>query len=117
MSGLGSLIFRILSGERFRKARPDENRSGAVSLFVIALGFELLLLAQKYRPSAVETVFGGSALDLWIAGTCVISIGVFGSFLMWKYISMKVMVVLAILAWLALLGTLLGFGIFVGNIP
>ena len=117
MKGLGSLLFRILSGERLRKATPAENRSGAAGFFIIASGFELSLLAQKYRPSAVELVFGGNAFELWVAWTLLISIGLFVWFVLWKYVPIKMIVALAIFAWLVLLGTLFGFGIFAGNVP
>jgi lysylphosphatidylglycerol synthetase-like protein (DUF2156 family) len=117
MNGLVSLIIRILLGERLQKAKPDENRSGAVSFFIVALGFELFFLAQKYCPRVVEKVMGGNAIELWIAVVLVISIGVFSSFLLWKWVAMKVMVALAILAWLVLLGTFFYFGAFAGNVP
>ena len=117
MNSLGSLIIRILLGERLRKAKPDENRLGAVSFFIVGLGFELFFLAQKYCPRAVEMVMGGNAIELWIARVVIISVGALSSFLLWKWVSMRVMVVMAILAWLVLLGTLFCFGVFAGNLP
>ena len=117
MSGVGSLIIRVLSGERFRKGKPEENRPGAAALFPIALGYEVFFLAQKYFPGAVEKVIRGGAVGLWIASVLAILIGLCAWYLLWKYLSVKVLVVLAAAAWLVTFVTLFWLGIFDGNVP
>ncbi len=108
-------LARLASGERWRKATPDEKGFAAAFFLLIPIAATLLLLLQR-NHSRILRLFDSGVLALWIAFMVGASAALFACIAWSRYVSNRISVVLAILAWLALLFLLFGLGFWnMGN--
>jgi len=99
-----------MTGDRLRKATPAENGYFAGLFFFIPVGFTLLLVLQRTHSRIFQLLDICSGVTLWIACTVGLSAVFFGCIAWSRHVSVKVSLVLAIVAWLILLFLLFGLG-------
>src|SRR5262249_30987938 len=91
-----SLLWRILSGERLRKAIPEESQHFSGLLAVIAVYFAVALAFLKYERHFVNTASPGA---LCVFDTIVITVRLFPSGMWPRHVPAKVSYTLAAILW------------------
>ena len=93
---LFGLLLRLLSGERLRKATPEESQQLSGLLAVLAIYFALALAFIKYEKRFVNSA---SPEAIWVFDTIVISVGFFVSFFWGKHVPAKISYTIAAVLW------------------
>ena len=109
MGWLYLFLARLVTGERWRKARPAEKGFAAAFLLFIPVAFTLVLLLERLH-SRIFRLFDSGALTLWMLFTAGASAATFGCIAWSRYVPIRISIVLAVLAWLVLLFLLFGLG-------
>jgi hypothetical protein len=90
-------IIRFVSGERFRKATPRDNRFWSGFFFLFPIYFFVMMAFE--RPF----LHNASAVTIWLVLTPVCVALVFGSFLWARLVPARISWTLAAVAWPVLL--------------
>ena len=108
MSWLYLYIARFATGERWRKATPAEQRHFAGLFFIIPVCFELFILTMKSdrQMHLLSLLDKAGAFMFWLVFTLATSALFFASVFWGRRVPTRVSVILAIIAWLVLIGTL-----------
>jgi hypothetical protein len=103
-------IFRFGRGERFRKATPGERRYFAGYFLLVAMVFIVVELSNHLSHSFTTFIFDNATpLNLWLGFTLLMSVFFFGAVFWARYVSARISSILAVIAWVLLLGMVFYF--------